>query len=149
MNYYIHNGIIHVTDAELDFTPLTEEQIQFFIDNPTADTDEVLNCQFKQFDFAGYKRFKIELVARNFTSMMDNNFDSVLTPLVYDSFKVGKPKATLATQWALLQADARKQKIQAITIARTKEEVDAVDCYFQNVNNPCSAEELLNESMGL
>lgn len=46
MNYYHKQGKIYVTEAELNYDSLTENQIQFYLENPTAKVNEVLNCKF-------------------------------------------------------------------------------------------------------
>ena len=148
MNYYHKKGKIYITDAVLTYDALTENQIQFLIDNPNASVSEVLNCQLVEpivFSLTDYKRMKIDEVSRNHTDMTNANFDCTLTPLGFDGFKLGYPKSTAVFSWCVMQADVRSQKINSIMIATTKEEVDAVSTDFDNKIKPYTAEELFYE----
>lgn len=148
MNYYHKQGKIYITDAVLTYDALTENQIQFLIDNPNASVSEVLNCQLVEqpvFNLSDYKRIKIAEVSKNHTDMTNANFDCTLAPLGFDGFKLGYPKSTAVFSWCVMQADIRSQKINSIMIATTKEEVDAVNTDFENKIKPYTAEELFYE----
>lgn len=45
MNYYFNTGFISVTEAELDLLPLSDEQVQFYSENPTATNSEIEKCE--------------------------------------------------------------------------------------------------------
>ncbi len=54
MNYYHKLGKIYITEAELNYDALTENQIQFYLDNKvgydngTVSVSEILNCKFNE-----------------------------------------------------------------------------------------------------
>jgi hypothetical protein len=152
MNYYIHNGIIHVTEAVLDYTPLTEEQTLFFEANPSASGNEVLNCELYTLNvptLEEQKAFLVSIVSNNYTTIVNSNVDATLTPLVYDGAKNGLPKCTATFNWFKQRGIERATKIQAINSATTIEDATAVDVTFTETVKPCTAEELMNEALSL
>jgi hypothetical protein len=153
MNYYIYKGVILNTEADLSakdgIIVLNEEQIQFYIDNPTATIGEIINCELVDNTptLEQVKAMCIEMVSRNYTAVIDDNFDSVLPPPVWDGFKNGYEKCTAVTAWVTQKSNDRCTKIQAIKDATTIEEVQAVALDFTDKVKPYPAEELFFEIM--
>lgn len=153
MNYYLKDNIILKTEADLsqeNCISLTSEQIDFYLLNEDASISEVLNCKLNEIierNLEVEKQMLINIVSRNYTQMMNDNFDSVLTPLAYDGFKLGYEKCSGVMSWCVQKTEERISKINAIKNAQDFNELSSISCNFENKNKPYSAEELFYECM--
>ena len=153
MNYYLKDNIILKTEADLsneNCIPLTSEQIAFYLLNENVSICEILNCKLNEIverNLEVEKEMFISIVSNNYTQMMNENFDSVLTPLAYDGFKLGYEKCSATMSWCVQKTEERITKINAIKDAQNFEELSLISCEFENKTKPYSAEELFYECM--
>lgn len=106
MNYYIYKGLILNTEADLSakdgITVLNEEQIQFYIDNPTATISEILNCELVTNNFEVTEQYIYdikEMVYKSYSECEARNTGASGTLKIAQFAQAGCSKAVANIQW--------------------------------------------------
>jgi hypothetical protein len=98
MNYYINNGIIHTTEAVLDYTQLTEEQVLFFEANPNASVNEVLACQIDE-PYVMPAQLLIDMCYSNYSKCESDNIGASGAVKINEYAKAGCSKSIANCNW--------------------------------------------------
>lgn len=113
MNYYIHNGIIHITEATLDYNQLNDNQIEFYLSNPNASEYEIINCKLNE-EFVQSNEDKIETLSFNYAEVERQNLTPAGLLLLKQYADNGIQKAIDNLNWLVQLYNERDEKIVKI-----------------------------------
>lgn len=163
MNYYINKNKIIPTEDDKSLTnritndfidsyeayvKLNEQQIQFYLNNPTARAIDVFYMTIfpvVEQTLDELKIIKRKQIEDSYTQMSSYNFDVVATPMIFRGFEFGYTKCSLTTSWVLQMYTERDAKIQTVLNAISKDEVNAVSIEPSSPIKPYTASELMFE----